>query len=243
MENSKIEWTDHTYNPWNRECEAAGRRDRVFSLSLGDWLDLEVNPAWLADLLGIIAKTPHLDWLLLTKRIEHWRQRLEAAEKATQDEEVASLIFRWLEGVPPENVWLGATVENQAVAEKRIPLLLDLPAKIRFISVEPLLESIKIWPYIKTFESDEGTCGYEPHQLDWIICGGESGRNARAFNLEWARSLKAQAESIGASFFMKQCGENCWDGDRRWYCRGAGKSLGDLPEDLRIRQIPSLVTD
>lgn len=101
-------------------------RPRVFCLSLGDWLDDEVPIEWLADLLKVIHDTPNLDWLLLTKRPQHWRKRVYDA-----------WMCRWTEdGVAPENVWIGVSAgADQAAA-------LAIPAPIHFLSAEPMLHPI-----------------------------------------------------------------------------------------------------
>jgi protein gp37 len=107
---------------------------------------------WLADLLSLIHATPFLDWQLLTKRPENWKARIEAAADSCPEREMrstpaqygyATLLYRWLDewldGSPPANVWLGTTVEDQTRADSRIPALLSIPAKVRFLSCEPLL--------------------------------------------------------------------------------------------------------
>lgn len=92
-----------------------------------------------------------------------------------------------------KNVWIGTTVENQIQANYRVPTLLDTPANVRFLSVEPMLSKVKI-PNIK--------------KLDWVICGGESGHGARELNPEWVRSLRDQCVEAGVPFFFKQWGGN-----------------------------------
>ena len=128
---------------WDREAKALGVRHRVFSASLADWLDDEVPIEWLADLLSLIYATPNLDWLLLTKRPENWSERIKAVEGifnfgATPTSNWARTLD-WLHGRPPANVWMGCTVENQECADARIPALLAIPARVRFLSCEPLL--------------------------------------------------------------------------------------------------------
>lgn len=282
-EDSKIQWTDHTFNPWigctkvspgclhcyaetqnnlrkwnpagwgkgaprKRTSEgnwknpikwnkAAGmhnatllgeeHRPRVFCASLADWLDDEVPIQWLADLLALIHATPNLDWLLLTKRPENWKTRLESA--------LAELICRpnnegmmfaasWLDGKEPANVWVGTTVEDQTRAEERIPHLDAIPARVRFLSCEPLLGPVNLSMRKDWMEMPDG--------IHWVIAGGESGPGARPMELEWARSLKDQCQAAGVPFFMKQLG-------------GATSHRGeisDFPEDLRIRQSPTTTT-
>lgn len=104
---------------WNKKAEAAGERHRVFCASLADVFDDEVPDLWRVELFEVIEDTPHLDWLLLTKRNEYMRNFLEV--RFAMDE------------LPP-NIWAGVTVEDQAAAEERTPILLDTPAAKRFLS-------------------------------------------------------------------------------------------------------------
>ena len=222
-ENSKIEWTHHTFNPWwgcvrvSRACvncyaealakrhghqvwgpraerrllsdatwanplkwnEAArqsGVRARVFCASMADVfedrrdLDPHRERLW-----GLIAATPHLDWLLLTKRPDKvaaqvpWRRR-------------------W-----PGNVWIGTTVEDQAAADVRLPALAALPAVVRFISAEPLTSPLDIRRWA--------------NRLDWVITGGESGVRAEPASPSWFRNLRDQCITADIPFHFKQWGE------------------------------------
>ena len=132
---------------WNAEAAKSGIRPRVFCGSMCDWLDSEVPIEWLADLMALIHCTPNLDWLLLTKRPENWHKRLLDVMKCRGQIRISAEVWAllqtcvaWEAGrVVPSNVWLGATVENQEMADKRIPALLRIPAKVRFLSCEPLL--------------------------------------------------------------------------------------------------------
>jgi protein gp37 len=258
MKNSKIEWTDHTFNPWrgctkvspgcahcyaetlshrnpkllgewgpgkprvrasakmwqeplkwNRESwegvdegvllDKNIRRQRVFCASLADWLDHEVPAQWLSDLLYLAAKCSDLDWLFLTKRPGLWRSRMEAvAELGDMGSQVAR---RWLAGHPLAHFWIGTSVEDQARADERIPQLLQIPARVRFLSCEPLLGPVFIRP--EAFEK----LAFEAHgYIDWVICGGESGPGARRMHPDWARSLRDQCQTAQVPFFFKQWG-------------------------------------
>lgn len=224
---AEIEWTDHTFNPWwgcvrvspacdncyaetlatrfgndlwgphaprrffgethwseplrwNAAAVAAGRRERVFCASMADVferrddLDAERRRLW-----SLVAATPKLDWLLLTKRPQH----------------VASMVpwgDEW-----PSNVWLGTTVENQRFAEIRVPHLLAAPAKVRFLSCEPLLGAVDLSPWIRAGE---------PSPLHWIIAGGESGFGSRPMHPAWVRGLRDFADARGIAFHFKQWG-------------------------------------
>jgi len=121
---------------------------------------------------------------------------------------------------PLPNVWLGVSVEDQATADERIPLLLDTPSAVRWISAEPLLESVDLtdltvslpdgvaqWNALH-FDNDRGDCApYGSATIDWIVVGGESGPNARPMRPDWVRSLRDQCQASGVPFFFKQWGE------------------------------------
>ena len=211
------------------------RRPRVFCASLADWLDDEVPIEWLADLLDLIRRTPNLDWLLLSKRPENWRDRLMAAANYLRDKtnhvlrETCQWISDWVQwNKPPANVWIGTTVEDQTRADERIPLLLSIPAKVRFLSCEPLLGPVTLalmycpdcctWTASKPVNSGKDVgcfhCGTYKNQwfmreqgIHWVICGGESGPGARPMHPDWARSLRDQCVAAGVPFLFKQWGE------------------------------------
>lgn len=172
------------------------RRPRIFCASLADVFDTEVPDGWRLELMDLIKQTPNLDWLLLTKR--------------------PKVMAQWARDyVWPVNAWAGTTVENQAMADLRIPELLKVPAPVRFLSMEPLLGPVDL----TSLPSASGIGRYLdalsprvpgadiPHVLDWVIVGGESGPNARPMHPDWARSLRDQCEAAGVPFFFKQWGE------------------------------------
>jgi protein gp37 len=240
MENSKIEWTHHTFNPWigctkvspgclncyaetlmdtrygrvkwgkgqprsrtsadnwrkptqwNKAAEGAAERPRVFCASLADWLDDEVPAGWLFDLITLIHKTPCLDWLLLTKRPQNFETRLRsAAAQCTIDPlDITDRIYAWIEGSRIwNNVWVGTSAEDQSRWDERMPLLMNIPARVRFVSAEPLVGRIHMGEL----------------RPDWLIVGGESGPNARPMEREWAETLCAQCDDRTA-FHFKQWG-------------------------------------
>lgn len=187
-----------------------GRRQRVFCASLADVFDNEVPVQWRRDLFDLIVATPSLDWLLLTKRVGNARR--------LYGEAYLDSARPW-----PANVWIGATVCNQAEADRDIPKLLAVPAGLRFLSIEPMLERvyleeipdpaggecIKPLAGLRWIRGDGGRC--ETVQLggriDWVICGGESGPKARPMHSDWARSLRDQCDTAGVPFLFKQWGE------------------------------------
>lgn len=203
---------------WNAQADAFmaqhGRRQRVFCASLADVFDNAVDPQWRADLFSLIQQTPNLDWLLLTKRIGNVRGML--AELAHGNDPDLSL----LDMMPLPNVWLGATIVNQAEADRDIPKLLEVPARVRFLSMEPLLESVELSLLCKNWSNEIPTdpetgareccreCDYTGinNAIDWVIVGGESGPNARPMHPDWARSLRDQCEAAGLPFLFKQWG-------------------------------------
>ena len=235
-QNSKIEWTHHTFNPWwgcirvspackhcyaeawakrvgldlwdaksprrffsdahwreplkwERDAALEGERRRVFCASMADVFEKrrELDPHR-ERLWPLIAATPHLDWLLLTKRPEH-----------------VSSMAPWGDAWP-RNVWLGTTIENQHWADKRLPLLLENKAKVKFVSAEPLLGAIRLDGYL--LHADEIGRG-----LNWVIAGGESGPHSRPMNPAWVESLRDQCAAAGTAFHFKQWGH--WGPDTR----------------------------
>lgn len=182
---------------------------RVFCASLADWLDDEVPIEWLADLLKLIHDTPNLDWQLLTKRPENWRRRLERVSelfRLSHDDVRMPWATSWLEGDAPANVWIGTSVEDQQRADLRIPQLLAIPARVRFLSCEPLLEEVSL--DVVGQPGEEAPDGTAYDLIHWVICGGESGRGARPMHPAWARGLRDQCQGAGVPFFFKQWGEN-----------------------------------
>lgn len=222
---SRIEWTHHTFNPWwgctkvspgckhcyaqtfakrigqdiwgkdasrrffsdahwreplkwNTEASQAGERKRVFCASMADVFENRADLVQARERLWqLIEDTPALDWLILTKRPERVLKTVPWGKK-------------W-----PSNVWAGITVENQKWAQKRIPMLLEFPAAVRFLSCEPLLGPLQLDPWLRNGA-----------RIDWIIAGGESGHKARPMNPEWARDLRNQCLSASVPFHFKQWG-------------------------------------
>ena len=209
---------------WDREAKAKGIRYRVFCASLADVFDNEVDPQWRADLFALIRRTPHLDWLLLTKRIGN---AAEMIRTAIEDFDIGYVpaFTAW----PWPNVWIGATVVNQEEADRDIPKLWRVPAAKRFLSIEPMLGPINLTAAPETCPNKPEDCcggpctvdylngsmdcpaceGAEPidGSIDWVIVGGESGPNARPMHPDWARSLRDQCTAAGVPFLFKQWGE------------------------------------
>lgn len=184
---------------WDRAAQRAGERKTVFCASLADWLDNQVDPVWRGELGTLIARTPNLDWLLLSKRPQNYET-----------------LAPWPVSDPPPNVSLGTTIENQAEADRRIPEILRWRARWHFISAEPLLGPIDLrmlhYDGITNIDALTGLHGVgRPHapgtRIDWTIAGGESGPGARPAHPDWVRSLRDQCQAAGVAFFFKQWGE------------------------------------
>lgn len=171
---------------WNAKAEVANSRPFVFCASLADVFDNQVDPSWRQDLFRLIAATPQLVWLLLTKR----PQNIEA-------------MVAQAGGMPP-NVALGASAGIQAEVERNGAILTDLKAKLSplfvFLSVEPLLEAVDM-TRLPTFS-----------EIDWVIVGGESGHGARPMDLDWARTIRDQCRAAGVVFNFKQVGSRVGHG-------------------------------
>lgn len=215
---SRVDIHGHpTEEPRCAQCgipSVAEVRRRVFSASLSDWLDNEAPIEWLVDLLDLIRKAPNLDFLLLTKRIGNWTRRLADAKAYAYGRrygfELSDWIQSWLSGHPPANVWLGITVVNQEEADRDIRKLLDTPAIVRFLSIEPLLSEMNIMPWLTPYAHSAAFKGDDyklpPAFIDWVIVGGESGPSARPMHPRWVRSLRDQCITAGVPFFFKQWG-------------------------------------
>ena len=162
-------------------------------------------------LFRLIADTPNLDWLLLTKRPEHIAKMMP--EDWVGIREQKGIGYAHYQNHPPRNVWLGTSVENQAAADERIPHLLRVPAAVRFLSCEPLLGPVDLskWfahPQLTGLGCHVGIVGdkWRPG-IDWVVVGGESGPGARPMHPDWARSIRDQCQAAGVPFFFKQHGE------------------------------------
>lgn len=208
---------------WNAEAEAAGENHRVFCASLADVFEARADLREARWRLGqLILKTPHLDWLLLTKRPENWRQCF------------GEMWHDGDKGEAPPNVWMGATAENQTTLRKRLPILAEIPAKRRFLSMEPLLERPD---FAATAELSDAL-----FRLDWIIVGGESGPRSRPFPLAFVRSLKKDLFATGVKLFVKQLGAMPVIGSRPLELKShSGGDMSEWPPDLRVRQVPQSV--
>jgi protein gp37 len=144
-------------------------------------------------------------------------------------------------GRVPSHIWLGVSVENQAAADERIPLLLQVPAAVRFLSCEPLLEGVNLERV--DWNGSTGLCVLEraPTRIDWVIVGGESGSKARPFDLAWARSIRDQCAAAGVPYFFKQAGARpvCC-GEPVILSSRSGADPAEWPPDLQVQQFPEV---
>jgi protein gp37 len=183
---------------------------------------------WREKLWALIAETPWLDWQLLTKRPE---------------EVMGMAPWRW--GKWPANVWVGASVENQEWADKRIPILSQIPAAVRFLSCEPLVGPVDLQRWLGVEWAETADCwgqemlaavaGFRP-RVDWVIVGGESGPGARRMNLEWADTLVQQCQAANIPVFVKQLGAAYRQPED-----SHGADMAYWPPELRVRQMPKSV--
>lgn len=201
---------------------------RIFVCSMGDLFHDDVPDSFLDKVFAMMAKASQHTFLVLTKRPERMRDYILKAmcdEDCNYDgwyEAIAELGIP--DATPMENVWLGVTAENQEQADKRIPILLQIPAAKRFVSVEPMIGPVDlmypktIWPDGPQYCCSGRDCGchgmpIDPplifgfgNRIDWVICGGESGPGARPMHPDWVRSLRDQCQASGTPFLFKQWG-------------------------------------
>lgn len=234
------------------EFSIESARPRVFCASLADVFEEKLDQPeldeWRRELFELIQNTSHLDWLLLTKRPENVCQIIE---HVTGFSDAAM----WFHSAP--HVWVGTSVENQAQADKRIPELLEIPARVRFLSMEPLLDAIDLcsislgngleidalrgkWG---EFARPQADCG----KVDWVIVGGESGENARPMHPDWARDIRDQCLGAGVPIFFKQWGEWIHESQIRddslasgtkymlYHCKHTAEDIGIMARRSRYR--------
>lgn len=280
---SKIEWTQSTWNPWHgchkisagcKNCYMFRDKARygddpntvvrsktkfydplkwtepqlIFTCSWSDFFIEESDP-WRDEAFEIIAKTPQHTYQILTKRPDRMLDYISRSA--------------YLTNAPLDNVWLGVSVEDQKTADERIPLLLQTPAALRWLSVEPLLGPVDLAEWLWMLK---GSKGGTVDMLHWVVVGGESGPNARPFDIQWARDIIAQCKAADVPVFVKQlgatpevtmdclhcngvdsekCGGGCnGDGTKTFELTYKNKKGGDpseWPKDLRVREMPEVL--
>ncbi|MDQ7818722.1 MAG: phage Gp37/Gp68 family protein [Melioribacteraceae bacterium] len=160
---------------------------KIFVNSMSDLFHPQVPFSFVNDIMSVIEQCPQHKFIILTKRPEN-------ALRYTQE---SNYTFE------ANNIWLGVSIEDQQTADERIPLLLQIPANIRFISAEPLIGDINLEVWIHKCLTNG--CG---DKIDWVIVGGESGKSARPLHPDWVRSIRDNCKALGIKFFFKQWGNN-----------------------------------
>jgi protein gp37 len=220
---------------WDAAAKASGKRHLVFCASMADvFEDRRDLDAPRARLWALIRDTPHLTWLLLTKRPQ-CADGLWTEAHTTALANGGSFDYRARDTWQP-NIWLGTTVEDQRRADERIPHLLRVPAAVRFLSCEPLLSEVLLHRW---FAGSGQWPADAAGGIDWVIGGGESGPGARPCDVAWLRSLRDQCAAAGVPYFNKQLGAKPVES-------GAAVKLDDpkggdpdeWPTDLRVMEWP-----
>lgn len=211
---------------------------RIFVCSMSDLFHENVPFEWIDQVCGIAAMCPQHTFQILTKRPQRAKEYFEDRANnldtfiSTSNLSMKHVVAR----LPLPNVWFGVTCENQAMADERIPLLLQIPAAIRFLSCEPLLGEIDLSQWLYADIPGKPRL----NQINWCIIGGESGPGARACSIDWMRSLVRQSQEAEIPVFVKQLGSNCctMPGLAFGYSDRKGGNIAEFPEDLKIRQFP-----
>lgn len=218
------------------------RPRRIFVCAHGDLFAEGVPDKWIDQVFAVMALCPQHTFQVLTKRPERMRDYLLRFKPSP-----ASDGFVTRDGVhssdsprgwpifgtfPLPNVWLGVSVEDQRRADERIPILLETPAAIRWISAEPLLGPISIRDAI--WAGDGYPLDNITASIDWVVAGGESGHDARPMHPEWARSLRDQCAATGTPFLFKQWGNwlgGTWEdlGDQGRFIPASGPDAAPIP--------------
>lgn len=214
---------------------------KIFVCSMGDLFHEGISDMAIEDVFATMSMCPQHTFLLLTKRpdrVLHWFSHFRADFPT---ETVRAQVWRSRWSIyktqkhfewPLPNVWLGVTAENQQRADERIPILLQIPAAVRFVSVEPMLGPVDLtqitlgsnghglrfvhnaltgWStgYHEDTRKQKLSRNDEYSRLDWVICGGETGPGARPMHPDWVRSLRDQCQAAGTPFFFKSWGNYC----------------------------------
>ena len=174
---------------------------RIFVNSMSDLFHEEIPTSFIQQVFGVMKEATQHTFQVLTKRYERLKELSN-------------------ELVWPPNIWMGVSVENQHWADLRIPALIEVPAAVRFLSIEPLLKAVDVSPYLD--------------ELDWVIVGGESGPKARPIQIDWVQNIRDDCSAAGVPFFFKQ-----WGG-RTSKAGGKlldGKIWAEMPNSNNIRPV------
>lgn len=224
------------------------RGRKIFVNSMSDLFHEKLTNDQIATVFRVMLNAPHHTYQILTKRAKRMHDWV--------------LWFAAERGEPlPEHIWLGVSAEDQKNADERIPWLLKTNAAVRFVSAEPLIGPVDLsaWlGYSASWDRNIGPCRHgrdpwtrceadecEPPEcrgVSWVIVGGESGRDARPFDVEWARSIVRQCRAAGAAPFCKQLGAKPFDSTGAWKARDVlplhGPHIAEWGEDFKVREFP-----
>lgn len=162
-----------------------------FVNSMSDLFHDNISFGVIHDIFNVMAACPQHTFQILTKRPARMIEYVKWFQRGG--------LYAFDFGA---NIWIGVSVEDQKTADERIPLLLQVPASVRFLSCEPLLEEIDFYKTSEVWRNMPILTG-----IHWLICGGESGRDARFMHPDWARALRDQCLDANIPFFLKQWGE------------------------------------
>jgi protein gp37 len=196
---------------------------RIFVCSMADLFHEEVPDRFIDRVWATMLLAPHHTFMVLTKRATRMREYLLAQERYDRVISAANVIRAELPkyhltqvGVsnpttfPARWIHVGVSAENQEAAEERIPELLETPAAVRWVSAEPMLGPVDLWAFMKGATRDQSLAKLNSPPmpgLDWVVCGCESGPNARPMDLDWARSLRDRCIEANVPFFLKQAAD------------------------------------
>jgi len=196
------------------------RPTRTFVTSMGDMLHEQIPVEWTAQVIAAMGQRPDRIFQVLTHRGRRWPEVAKAVSDRIDVWSHRPGGWAW-----PDNVWAGLSVSTQAEADREIPGLLQVPARVRFLSVEPMLGAVDLTRYL--------SCGRDIDDprppidgIDWVICGGESGPDARPMHPDWARGLRDQCQAAKVPFLFKQWGE--------WVTEGQAPDDITLPSMSRV---------
>ncbi len=178
--------------------------DRIGLQFMGDWMHEDIPNRWIDLILEVIAACHQHTFFTLTKRPQNLDSKLYRVTGENPCRELGG-------GDYLPNLWLGVSVEDQKTADERIPMLLQIPAAHRWVSIEPMLESVDILPYLGPERSGNELWAARnntyPPFLDWVTCGGETGPKARPMHPDWVRNIRDQCQAAGVQFFFKNWGK------------------------------------